>query len=270
MITEDDDEREKKIYRTIAVDGKQFQIERDPGTGKNSLKVNDVDGTPSFKLDGAHARFFDGDWDVRIQWDIKAVMPQAIRQSKIMELFNASVGNPFVMKETNIRRAWKDVLMEYDMDPRTWMTDQGETIQDQMARAAWENEVMLQGVALDPTQGASEEHTLVHLQFTETDYYKAITVKEPGLALIFQRHILGENQNGPGGGAAGQGTPDATAGMNTTPATASMAPGLPPPNAPNAPNPGAPGGNTAAPDTANAAQPVANGGAVTNQMAPLR
>ena len=272
-LTQDNKEREKKIYRKIAIEGKEFKIVENKGTGKNELQVNDVSGTGSFELNAAYARFFDGDWDIRIQWDVKAVMPQAIRQSKVMELFTAATSNPFVMKETNIRRAWKDVLMEFEMDPKTWMTDKGETQDDQMAKAQWENMVMLKGLALDPTEGASEMHTMVHLWFVESDTYKEAIKKNPALDEIFKRHILGENENGPGGGSAGQGTANPAAGMNGLEGAEAMGPPPLDPNAmmPTGPVPPAPsGGQAAAPPSAPPVAPLTQGGAVTNEMAPLR
>lgn len=232
QLTVDDNEesKEKKVYRTITVDGHSFSVENSDSGGKQ-LKMNDVTGTGSFKLDSTHARFLDGDWDIRIQWDIKAVMPQAIRQSKAMELFNAMIGNPLTANELNVRRAMKDIVMEYDFDPKTWMTDNGKTIDQQQAQAYWENLIMMKGVALDPTADADEQHTMIHLQFTNGDFYKKFVATNPGIAAIFQRHIMGENEiNGsaaPGGAAAGMsGEP----GMGAT--APGGAPGLPqgPPN----------------------------------------
>lgn len=277
MIMQENKEVEKKTYRKISVEGKEFEVVTN-ANGKLELNSNDISGTGTFELDDTHARFFDniGDADIRIQWDVKATLPQAIRQSKLMEIFQAAVGNPFVMKETNIRRAWKDVLMEHELDPKTWMTDKGQDDEGQMAKAQWENQVMLKGLALDPTEGASEMHTMVHLWFTESQEYQDAIKENPALDEIFKRHILGENENGPGGGAAGQGTPNAAAGMGGMEETADMGgqggemvdPNAMPPGAP--PLPAGPGPQSAAPPSAPPATPVANGGAVTNQMAPLR
>lgn len=267
-ITESNKERDKKTYRKISIEGKKFEIVESKETGKKELKMNDFNGTGSFELDSTHARFFDGDWDIRIQWDVKAVMPAAIRQSKIMEFFQASVGNPFVMKEMNIRRAWKDVIQEFEYDPKTWMSDEGRTQDEDMAKALWENQVMLKGLPLDPTTGASEMHTMVHLWFTDSEAYKEVVAKNPAIAEIFKRHIMGENEAGPGGAAAGQGTPPPELGMGTTEGTENMLPPDLDPNAMPAQMPG--GGQAAAPPSAPPVQPVVNGGAVTNEMAPLR
>lgn len=270
QIWEDDDMKEKKVWKTVAVEGMKFEIVEDPEHGNAKvLKMNDITGTGSFKLDSAHAAFMDGDFDVVIQWDAKAVMPEAIRQSKIMEFFQAMVGNPFTMKEMNVRRAMKDVIQEYGYDVRTWMSDQGETDEQMMAQAAWENTVMLKGTALDPTPNASEMHTLVHLWYVDSADGKKFLDANPGIAAIFQRHILGETQNR--SDAAGQGTPPAASGMGGTPG-APVSPPLPPAGGPNPipPPNAAPGGNTAAPDGPNPTGAVVNGGAVTNQMAGMR
>jgi len=274
-ITEGNEEHEKKTYRKISVEGKEFEIVKNEGTGKNELKFNEVAGTGTFDLDAAHARFFDniGDADITIQWDVKATMPQAIRQSKVMEIFQASIGNPFIMKEMNVRRAYKDVLMEHEIDPKTWMSDGGQDEDAQMAKAQWENQVMLRGMALDPTEGASEMHTMVHLWFTESQEYQDAIKENPGLEDIFKRHILGENENGPGGGAAGGGTPPPAAGMGGTEGTEAMGgqgenPDVMDPAAMSPDQPG--GGQAAAPPSAPPAAPLVNGGAVTNDMAPLR
>lgn len=273
-IMKDNKEVEAKTYRKISVEGKEFKIVIDPETGKNKLDFNEITGTGSFDLDAAHAAFFDniGDADIKIQWDVKATLPQAIRQSKVMEIFQAGIGNPFVMKEMNVRRAWKDVLMEHEIDPKTWMSDRGMDDDAQMAKAQWENQAMLRGLALDPTEGASEMHTMVHLWFTESQEYQDAIKEKPELDEIFKRHILGENENGPGEGAAGQGAGAPAAGMSGMDETAAMGglseedPNALPPDAPA----GGPGPQSAAPPAAPPAAPLVNGGAVTNDMAPLR
>lgn len=233
-IVEDDEEeaKEHKVYRNIAVDGMSFDIESND-TGGQQLKMNDITGTGSFQLDNKHARFMDGDWDVRIQWDIKAVMPQAIRQSKVMELFNGLLANPMTAQEMNIPRAMKDVIMEYDYDPKTWMSNKGKTIDQQQAQAYWENLVMMKGVALDPTTDADEQHTMMHLQWTQSQFYQNFIATNPqGQAIdaIFKRHIMGENENGPGGGTMGQTQAAPGAGMGGEPGMGAATPPAGPPS----------------------------------------
>lgn len=270
QIYEDDDTKEQKVYKTVSVQGKSFEIDVDPEHGNAKvLKMNDINGTGSFKLDAAHARFLDGDFDVMIQWDAKAVLPQAIRQSKIMEFFQGMIGNPFTMKEMNVRRAMKDVIQEYGYDVRTWMSDDGETDDQTMMKAAWENQIMLAGTALDPTPDATEMHTLVHLWETKSPEYLAMVQQNPGIDMIFQRHILGEAQAR--AVSTGQAAPAAPGLPGMTPTAPPQAPGAigPTPN-PVPPAGGPPAGNSAAPSGPPPTGAVVNGGAVTNQMAGMR
>lgn len=278
-LTQDDDEKAqtKKVYRKIGVEGMEFEIEQ--GDSGKQLKMNEVTGTGTFTLDGQHARFFDnlGDVDIRIQWDIKAVMPQAIRQSKAMELFNALMGNPVTAAETNTRRAMKDIIMEYDYDPRTWMTDAGKTIDQQQAQAQWENLVMAKGEMLAPTEGADEQHTMIHMMFTDSDYGKALFAAHPGIEAIFQQHILGENQALTGGAGGATSSPLAS-GMGAAPGepgAISGGAGAPPNGDAGTPTPPPQVAAAIAAQNAAPAQPPAtpgnpNGGQVTNQLAPLR
>lgn len=269
-ITKDNEEKKKKIYRKINVDGREFSVVQNEGTGKNELSMNEITGSASFKLDSTHARFFDGDFDVRITWDAKALQPQAIRQAKSMEMFQTMAGNPVTLQQMNLRGAMKDVFMEHNFDPKTWMSEKGATDEQQMMKATFENELMMRGLPLDPTKDATEMHTLMHINFTETEMYSKLP--EP-IKLIFQRHIMGENENGPGGAAAGQTEGAPAAGMEGMPGMEGLPPGgdpnlVPPPEVQAAL--AAQGGNQAAPDGANPVGPVANGGQVTNEMAPLR
>ena len=150
------------------------------------------------------------------------------------------------------------------------MLDQGSTDEDQMAQAMYENQLMMKGVDLPPTEGASEAHTLVHLWFSETEQYAKLP---EGIRMIFERHIMGENENGPGGGAAGGAEGSATAGMEGIPGLEAMGGGDPAaaaaggaPGQPNVPPPPPP--EVMAALAATAGQ-QANGGQVTQQMAPL-
>jgi len=266
-LTTENGESEKKVYRKVSVEGKSFEIVKGEGGG-NELKMSDLTGTGSFKLDSSYARFFDGDWDMRVIWDIKAMQPQAIRQSKSMETFQAFAGNPATLAQMNLRGAMKDVIMEFEYDPKVWMSEKGSDDSTQMMKANWENQVMAQGVALDPTEGASEMHTLMHMTYTESQDYAEVIKQHPAYAQIFERHILGENENGPGGGTAGMTAPNAAPGIPNPADTPGGAVPVPPPDVASAMASLA--GNSAAPSQTPPAAPLTQGGAVTKEMAPLR
>ena len=264
-ILKDDEERSKKVYRKIKVDDKEFAVVKDEA-GRPKLEMSEINGASSFKIDRTFASFMEHDFDVKVKFDFEALMPRSIRQQRTMEFFNNLIANPMTAGEMDIRRSMRVVMREFGYDPKVWMTDQGATDADQMAQASYENELMIRGVDLPPTEGASENHTLVHLWFTETEQFNNLP---EGVKLIFQRHIMGENENGPGGGAAGGTEGEATAGMDTIPGLEGM-------GGEEAPMEEGAGGTNIPPPPpevqaalAATAGQQANGGQVTQEMAPL-
>lgn len=262
-LMQDNEERERKVYRKVNVDGMEFKVVLGEGRRKE-IQMNEITGSSSFKLDRTHARFLEHDYDIRVDWDIKSLMPQAIRQAKAMEVFNGMLANPQTMANLDVRNAMKDIMMEYGIDPRRWMTNKARSKEDMMALASWENAVMMKGLPLDPTYQATEDHTLVHLWFTETDDYKNAPT---AVKMIFDRHIKGENMNGPGGAATGGMAGPGNAGMPDLAEIAAVAasggggaPGTSEMNVNTNPSAAAP---TAPPVT-----PIVNGGAVTQDVAP--
>lgn len=270
QITSSNSEKSKKVYRKVNVDGQEFKIVK--GENGNELQVNEITGASNFRLDPANAAFLEKDYDITVEWDIKALQPQAIRQAKKMEIFNGMMGNPASAANMNVRNAMKDIMMEYDVNPQHWMTDKGRSEEDQMMMASFENQIMAKGLPLDPTPQASEMHTLMHLKHTETKEYEEYP---EAVKMIFQRHIMGENANGPGGAAAAAGNtgtpppPEASAiGFDQLQAALTGAGGPPggDPNATADPN----NAQAIAPPSAPPATAMVAGGGVTNETAPLR
>lgn len=201
----------KLHYRTITVKGKEFKLTKDSGTGKVELDMKNISGASTFELDPDHAGLLEDDPYVYMTFDTKGMMPKAIRQQRKMEFFQGLIANPMVMGEINLRNALTDVIYEQDFDPKIWLNEEGMDDNDQIQLASYENMVMAAGQDLAPTAGASEIHTMVHMWYTQSKEYEERVKANPGIGLIFQRHILGENENGPGAGALG-GTENPAAG----------------------------------------------------------
>jgi hypothetical protein len=227
-ITEENDEREKKVYKKITADGQEFSITKDPETGKTALKVNEVEGTTTFKLDPSHARYMEGDYDVVVDIESVTVVSKPLKQAKITELMNLVSANPILMQQVDARKALTRLYEINDEQPKNWLSGNGTSDEEQMEQAEWENSVMRQGVVLSPTDGATTLHTMQHINYTQSAEYQALvdTIKE-----IFQRHILGEHEANPGTGSAA----DAMEGAGLQPpGPPNMGP--PPPGGPTPPN----------------------------------
>lgn len=196
QITEDDDDKEKKIYRTIRVQGKAFDIQKNDD-GSSSLAVSDYDGSSSFTLNKAYAKYMQGEFDLNVNAESAQITSKPIRQAKITEMFNLLALNPQLMGSIDPTKATQRYLIINDEDPKDWMRDGGMTDTDWKRLAIHENLVMAQGQPIAPTQDAPTSHTEEHLNFTETAMYQGLP---PSTKSIFQEHILGEHQNNPNTG----------------------------------------------------------------------
>jgi hypothetical protein len=158
-ITEDNEEREKKVYRKINVDGQEFTITKDPETNKTELKFNEIEGSSTFKLDKSMARYMEGDTDVVVDTESVSVVSKALQQAKITELMNLVMSNPILAGEIDARKALTRLYEINQEQPKNWLRGDGTSDEDQELRAEDENLVMAKGVMLDPTEDANARHT---------------------------------------------------------------------------------------------------------------
>lgn len=196
-ITEDNQERQKKTYRNINVKGMDFTIVED-AEGQRSLKMNEIDGTSSFKLDKSMARYMEGDFDVVIDSEAHQVVSKPIQQAKITEMFGLLVANPALVGVLDPKKAVHRYLEINDEDPKAWMKGSGKNVDEMRMLAERENVVMMDGIVLPPTPDADEEHTLVHLNFANSREFDELprAVQEN-----IRMHIMGEHDANPNTGS---------------------------------------------------------------------
>lgn len=198
-VIEDNEERERKTYRTVRVEGKTFELVDDPGTGQKTLRFNESNEDSSFKLNKSMARFMQGDFDIRITADAGSFTPKPIHQAKITEMFTLLLSNPNISSVLDPKKAVHRYLEVNDENPSNWMRGSGKTPAEMRALAEAENLVMSQGIVLPGTPDADEEHTLVHLNYTETQEFQGLP---PVIQEIFKNHILEEHDQNPATGSA--------------------------------------------------------------------
>lgn len=191
-------EQINRTYRSVRVSGQQFQVGKNAGTGKSELKVNDIDGESSFKLNGKMASFLNQEWDVTMDAEGKGVMSKPLKQAKTTEMFNMLALNPQLMATIDPNKATKRYLIINEEDPKSWMRDTAMKTDEQWRELAQhENIVMAKGLPLDPTEGATEVHTEVHLDYMNSEDYTELITQQPALKAIFERHAFGENESNP-------------------------------------------------------------------------
>lgn len=189
---------EKKVYKKINVDGKEFTIVTGDD-GKKELKVNEIAGTTTFELNKEMATYMEGDYDIMIDSTSSMVISKPIQQAKIVELLTLMSSNPTWMAQIDPYKSLQRMYELFDEDPRQWLKEAGLKVEDTRMLAEQENEIMAAGNVLGPTPDASEEHTLIHIQYTETAEFQSLP---PEIQDMIVNHIMGEHDANPMTGAA--------------------------------------------------------------------
>jgi hypothetical protein len=212
-ITEDNKEREQKVYRTITAEGRRFRIADDDG--RKVLKMDDIKGTSALTLDPKFNKYIDGSFDISVDSEVFSPVSKAIDQTKKTEMFSLAMSNPVTAALLDVQNALSDVLKVNNINPEKWLKDEGKSVGDWMAEADAENLVMSSGQILSGTKDAPETHTIVHLTYTRTEEFASLSPEIQGIIL---QHIMEEHDNNPattsaasmlGAGSPGPGAPGA-------------------------------------------------------------
>jgi hypothetical protein len=204
-ITEDNEEREKKVYRKIKIEGREYTINKE--NGGNTLDTSEIEGSSGFTLDKTMARYMEGDYDVIVKGDASVVLSKPLQQAKITEMVGVLTLNPALQGELDPNKAVRRYLQINDEDPKLWMRGKGIT-DDQWKRIATsENQVMSTGIPLLPTEGATQVHTEEHLNYMDSVAFSQLP---QAIQQIIADHTFGEaeaqgamGQPGSGGGQQG-------------------------------------------------------------------
>jgi len=190
----------RNSFRNIKVKGRSFSLYKEEGMEEEKLLSTDVNGFSMLKLTKEFSRFLDGDWDVTVKASAHVVLSKPLQQAKVNEMFTLLALNPNLIKEVDIPGAVRRFVEINEEDPEVWTTQGGKTDQDWMELAERENVLMSEGNFIESTKDATELHTLMHLQFTETTTFEKLDDKTQAL---FMDHIVGEHENNPATGTAG-------------------------------------------------------------------
>lgn len=196
-ITDKNGEHDEKVYRTMSVQGKKFQITSE--NGKKSLKMEDVKGNSAMTLKPEMAKYLEGSFDISVDADIFTPISKAIEQTKKTEIFSLILSNPATLAATDINGALEDLFRVNNIDPQKWMRNPDNSKKDMMMLAESENMVMAAGQPLDGTPDATEDHTLVHLMFTKTAEFMDLPNE---IKQIISDHIMQEHDANPATGSS--------------------------------------------------------------------
>ena len=199
-IYEDNDERQEQVFKTVTVRGKKFDIVNE--NGQKVLKMDDVTGASSFTLDKKMAKFIEGNFDITVQGSPYAPPSRAIKQQQIIETASLISDNPQLLATTDPSKVVARILSTIDEKPEDWMSGFDVDPQHTMLQAENENRVMAAGQPLSGTPGATEQHTMVHLMYTQSVEYQQLTQTNPQIRELFMNHIMAEHNQNPATGSA--------------------------------------------------------------------
>lgn len=199
-IYEDNEERDKKVYRQITVQGKKFSIVDDDG-GK-SLKMDEIQGSSALRLDKSMAKYLEGSYDVSMNTEIYTPPSKALQQTQFTQTLSLLVANPATLSVLDPTKIVTQAAQNINTKPDQWLKGDGESVEDMQMLAEAENMMMSAGQPLSPTEGATPEHTLVHLMYSKSVDFQSLS---PQVKQLFELHIMGEDANNPAtGGGQGQ------------------------------------------------------------------
>lgn len=195
-IYQDNEEKKNKVYRNITTQNQKFQIVDD--NGSKSLSMQAVRGATALQLKPEFAKYLEGNVDISVDADIYTPPSKAIEQTKKTEIFSLMLSNPATMAVLDINASSADILEVNNIKADKWLKNPYGTKDTQML-AESENLVMSAGQPLAGTEGATEEHTIVHLMFTKTQDFMALPHE---IQQIIMDHILQEHDSNPATGSS--------------------------------------------------------------------
>lgn len=193
-IGDSNDEKAKKIYRTISTQGRKFSIVDD--NGSKQLRMEDITGKSALALKPEMNKYLEFSYDVTVEADVFTPVSKAIEQTKKTEIFSLMLSNPATLSLLDLNGASEDLLTVNNIKPEKWLKNPV-SAQDSRMQAEAENLVMAAGQPLEGTKGATEEHTLVHLMFTRTQEFQGLPHE---MQQIIVDHIMQEHDSNPATG----------------------------------------------------------------------
>lgn len=199
-IYEKNEEKEKKVFRTVTVQGKKFSIvDQD---GNKSLKMDEIRGSSAVNLDKSMAKYMEGSYDISMNSEIYTPPSKALQQTQFTQTLSLLVANPSTLSVLDPEKIVSMAALNINTKPDQWLKGEGYSSEDMQMLAEAENMVMGAGQPLAPTDGATAEHTMVHLTYTKSAEFQTLS---PIVKQLFELHILGEDANNPAtAGGTGQ------------------------------------------------------------------
>lgn len=189
------EETKKRVSRKVRIEGMVFTLKKAEGqdNDKFELDAEELDGHSTFEINRDSVRFMEGEFEVQMGASVEPPISKAIKQAKVTEMLTSILSNQVLTNELDPKKAMKRYIQINDEDPNEWMRDP-KTKEKQEELAELENQVMANGHVLQGTEGATIDHTKVHLDFTETKQFDELPETTQQIII---NHIMEEHDANP-------------------------------------------------------------------------
>lgn len=236
-IMEGNTEKTKMVYKTIKIDGQTLKAVGDPDANEKVklTKTPFEHGSSRLSLDETYARFLEGSYDIVIAAGANIAESQAAKFAKITEMVTGLTANPITARYIDGQKTVSGLFRLANEKPSDWMPGGSDISEnDMIAQAQLENDMFKQMAnngkiwVLPGTPGATEAHTQVHLDFTESKDFDDLPEE---IQSVIEQHIAQEHEANPNTSAmaeelaAAEGEVDPATGEPLPPGGAGLPPG---------------------------------------------
>lgn len=184
--------KQKKTYKQVVVQGKKFSIiDKD---GNKALDMEEIRGSSAINLDKSMAKYLEGNYDVSIESDVYTPPSKALYQTQMTQTLSLILGNQITASVIDPKKAVTWALQAVYEKADKLLPGEGLSDEDMQMKAEAENMVMSAGQPLAPTEGATQAHTIVHLNYTKSADFQ---LADPHIQQLFELHIMGEDSANP-------------------------------------------------------------------------
>lgn len=189
------------VYKTVKVEGREFQIKGDPEKGEEVKLIHaPFDGSTRVKLDPTYARFMEGQFDIIVDASANVAESKSQKFARNSELALGLMTNPMTAMHMDGQKVTKRLWQLSNEQPKDWMKGDGMTEGEMAALAELENNLIIRMneegkiFQLPGTPGATQGHTAAHIDFTEK---QAFLDMPKSVQDVLINHIMDEHNNNP-------------------------------------------------------------------------
>ena len=237
--------KQKAVYKTIKVPNREFKVMGDEQQGqKLRLVMAPFDGSSRVRLEPTYARFMEGNFDIIVDASSSVAESSATKFARVSELIQQLGGNPLTARYLEGEKVSRRLFQLANEQPKDYMIGEGMSEGEMRGLAELENQLIMSMnetgkiMQIPGTPGATEAHTEVHLDFTQTQAFQ--NLPKP-VQDVLTNHIMDEHEKNPNTGSVAERMKTLGMGGEEVPveeaAAAATGGDVVPPGMPGGPNP---------------------------------